>query len=240
MAYDPSSHTVILHGGARTNPSLIYFPDTWSWDGTAWQQISVVAPPDRDWLSLSTDTTTGHPILFGGLHSPPTESLNDAWRWTGSAWDLVHTTSRPLARGTHAAAFNPDRGRLLIFGGVAVGAGTQLFGDTWELNGSFWTELSTTGPEPRQHAGMVYDAARQQTVLFGGSTLSTPLGDTWVWVPDRACRADANCDDNVNIADFLAYLQFFAAADPRADVNHNGQVNLTDFLAYLAFFAAGC
>jgi hypothetical protein len=58
--------------------------------------------------------------------------------------------------------------------------------------------------------------------------------------PCATCRADINGDGTVNVSDFLAFLQLYAAGDPRADMNGSGSVNVQDFLAYLQLFAAGC
>jgi hypothetical protein len=55
-----------------------------------------------------------------------------------------------------------------------------------------------------------------------------------------ACPADFDGDGAVNLADYLAYLNLFAASDPRADMDGNGTVNIQDFLAFLQAFAAGC
>jgi len=43
--------------------------------------------------------------------------------------------------------FDSKRGRTVLFGGV--GAGGALFGDTWEWDGSFWTQMDNIGPAPR-------------------------------------------------------------------------------------------
>jgi hypothetical protein len=53
------------------------------------------------------------------------------------------------------------------------------------------------------------------------------------------CRVDMNCDGQVNVADFLAFLQLYAAGDPRADLNGGG-VNVSDFLLFLQLYSAGC
>jgi hypothetical protein len=45
------------------------------------------------------------------------------------------------------------------------------------------THLLSAGPPPREDAGMTYDAARQNVVLFGGDrdATTTLLSDTWTW-----------------------------------------------------------
>jgi hypothetical protein len=45
-----------------------------------------------------------------------------------------------------------------------------------------WTAVTTTGPTGREGSVLVYDAARQHCVLFGGSILGgSQIGDTWRW-----------------------------------------------------------
>jgi hypothetical protein len=51
--------------------------------------------------------------------------------------------------------------------------------------------------------------------------------------------ADVTGDGQVNVQDFLAFLQLFAAADPGADFTGDCTVNVADFLAYLQAYAAG-
>jgi hypothetical protein len=91
------------------------------------------------------------------------------------------------------------------------------------------------------------------TVAFSGVTFDTVhfrIGPTdqdvifalvdGVTIGAAPCQPDVNGDGLVNVQDFLAYLQLYAAADPRADFDNNGQVNVQDFLAFLQAFAAGC
>src|SRR5215204_561409 len=47
-----------------------------------------------------------------------------------------------------------------------------------------WTQKQDIGASSRAGHAMAYDAARKQTVLFGGSRSSSLLGDTWAWADD--------------------------------------------------------
>jgi hypothetical protein len=49
-----------------------------------------------------------------------------------------------------------------------------------------------------------------------------------------------NGDGQVNLQDFLAYLNFYASGDARADMNGDNAVNVQDFLSFLSLYAAGC
>ena len=56
--------------------------------------------------------------------------------------------------------------------------------DMWQWDGERWTEIRMTGPTPghRYQPVMVYDRARDRTVLYGG--IGGP-GDTWEWDGQR-------------------------------------------------------
>ena len=68
--------------------------------------------------------------------------------------------------------------------------------------------------------------------------------DVWTELLERgapgSCRPDLNGDGFLNLADFGAFQNFFALADPRADFNGDGVLNLADFGAFQTAFALGC
>lgn len=51
------------------------------------------------------------------------------------------------ARSASAMAFNSERSRVVLFGGSS--SSDVLVGDTWEWDGSFWTQMEDIGPAPR-------------------------------------------------------------------------------------------
>jgi hypothetical protein len=44
-----------------------------------------------------------------------------------------------------------------------------------------WSVAASTGPAPRNNMGLAYDAQRGRLVMFGGTSDTTRLGDTWEW-----------------------------------------------------------
>lgn len=73
---------------------------------------------------------------------------------------------------------------MILFGGSTPDF--QIHGDTWLWDGATWTQLSDTGPAPRFPGGMVYDAARQEILLYSGHFASltgesTDYDDLWAW-----------------------------------------------------------
>jgi hypothetical protein len=68
----------------------------------------------------------------------------------------------------------------VLFGGTTLAG--AAFGDTWEWDGTDWTQVEDTGPEARSGHGLAFDANRSRVVLFGGAAADgTPRGDTWEW-----------------------------------------------------------
>ncbi len=74
-------------------------------------------------------------------------------------------------------SFDERSGETVLFGG---GVG-PLLGDTWSWDGIRWRRVAESGPASRAWAGMAYDEAIQQIVLFGGEGVAGQLDDTWTW-----------------------------------------------------------
>jgi hypothetical protein len=67
----------------------------------------------------------------------------------------------------------------VLFGGAD---GNNLLNETWEWDGTEWTQVADTGPLPRGHHDMVFDSEKKRTVLFGGADfVSQIFNDTWEW-----------------------------------------------------------
>jgi len=72
---------------------------------------------------------------------------------------------------------------VVLFGG-GNGSGTVEFTDTWNWNGTTWTQrFPSSSPLARTNANMTYDAGLGRGVLFGGfaGIWEDSLNDTWVW-----------------------------------------------------------
>jgi Galactose oxidase, central domain len=76
-------------------------------------------------------------------------------------------------------AFDQVRHQIVLFGGV----GTGFLNDTWESNGTSWSQLLPTHrPAAREMAGFIWDPVRHLTVLFGGTGAGgVAMNDTWEW-----------------------------------------------------------
>lgn len=79
-------------------------------------------------------------------------------------------------------AFDSARAVTVLFGGHNGPPMGPRLADTWEWDGTTWTQrTSPTSPPARLGFAMAYDSARAVTVIFGGIGDAGPLGDTWEW-----------------------------------------------------------
>ncbi|MEM7203482.1 MAG: kelch repeat-containing protein [Planctomycetota bacterium] len=92
-------------------------------------------------------------------------------------WERVPTLGQRLSVGL---AEDPDRGRIVLFGGQDA-AGADL-GDTWEWDGTRWIQCQPlVSPPPRSGHAMAFDPVGRRVLLFGGQSNYTSLDDTWAW-----------------------------------------------------------
>jgi len=118
-----------------------------------------------------------------------------------------------------------------MFGGRRVGS--AYLGDTWEWNGSSWTQVATTGPSARWEHAMAYDSLRGRIVLFAGFNT---LDDTWEWDSQYLAYArtfGAGCGSPV--------LDLAPVANARPVIGTTGQAALTNIPSppAIAFVALG-
>ncbi|MBK7581893.1 MAG: hypothetical protein IPI67_17000 [Myxococcales bacterium] len=103
--------------------------------------------------------------------------------YANALWTKEQDPSPPPARLQHAMTYHAASSVVLMFGGYDSSNVTPTLADTWTWNGTtkVWS-AGAGGPAARYGHAMAYDAARGETVLFGGldSTI-TALADTWVY-----------------------------------------------------------
>ncbi len=179
MVYDIARQRVVLFGGCWAYNS--YSSDTWEWDGNSWTQRSPTnSPSARHSHAMAYDVARQRVVLFGGgdANNP---LLWDTWEWDGNSWARRSPANSPMARNDHAMAYDAARQHVVLFGGYAGGALPLSHSDTWEWDGSNWTQPVPQSPSRRHDHAMAYDVARQCVVLFGGWDNYSAFSDTWEW-----------------------------------------------------------
>jgi Kelch motif len=187
LAYDAARGESVLFGGDGAN-----IGNTWVFNGASWRLAQENAAgdggPDEVWgPALAYDGARGQVVLFGGELGFPAATVDTTWVWDGLRWSERCATActPPPPREGAAMAFDPDRGVLVLFGGIDQGA---PFDDVWEWNGVTWTGpiVPATRPSARALPGLAWDPQRREVLLFGGggSDLVEGVGalnDVWSW-----------------------------------------------------------
>ena len=137
----------------------------------------------RDGYTLVVDPVRRRMILHGGetatsglLGDVLTMPLDGPGVWSEPCILGPH----PSARHGHAAAYDPIRGGMYVFGGFDGAYRNDL--SMLLLDSPMeWGPAPTSGtpPEARDYASLVYDSARDRLVMFGGNDANTYLNDVW-------------------------------------------------------------
>jgi hypothetical protein len=187
MAYDGSHGVTLLFGGYAGG----YKGDTWSWNGSAWTQVSSGGsgqPTARYGAGMAYDSVRGTVVMFGGYTGSALLSDTWEWQWTSStsgSWTERTISNSPPPRYRGGTTFD-SLGATVVFGGATYSGGydNSELNDTWLWDGTSESEPNVASSPPgRDSFGMAFDTAHGQAVVFGGESGSTPLGDTWVYTP---------------------------------------------------------
>jgi hypothetical protein len=100
-------------------------------------------------------------------------------------WVRAQPATSPPARTLPAMSYDATRGVTVLFGGQGQGD----LDDTWEWDGTSWTQQCATSPcnksgnlpTPRPGAAMAFDPVHAVTLLFGGGENAMEQNDTWTW-----------------------------------------------------------
>jgi hypothetical protein len=175
MCYDSArGRTVLLGAGG----------ETWEWDGTAWSlRATALFGNFRAGQAMVYDAARGQVVMFGGENTYQGILYGDTWTWDGTAWTQLAAPG-PSPRVGAAMVYDSARQVCVLFGGQIrlTGNTSQAFSsdETWEWNGSAWTQRAVAGPSAREGCGTAFDSARGVTVLYGGTAVFVgDYGDTW-------------------------------------------------------------
>jgi hypothetical protein len=217
VANDTARGRLVVHAGRSAGD--VVRSDTWEWDGRMWQNLgSLGTPPACDDGTADGDDAFGLATYDGALglslvvcrhldprQAPPLPAggvdVMRAYGWDGARWRTVdiEAATAPGGRTGAALAYDPTRGRTVMFGGnraslVLPGASATTLGDTWELEAvpavsvgararMRWIER-TGGPPARDRHAMVYAPGLGGVAMFGGISAAPDrhaLDDLWIW-----------------------------------------------------------
>jgi hypothetical protein len=191
VAYDPIRGRLILFGGydvlttsaghARSDVWELSLGDTLAWTE---RHPGGSAVPALYGCATAYDATRDRLLVFGGRHeSPLGPPQQDTWALDlagDMSWSLIDPPGgQPPARVSARGAYDPVRDRFIVFGGLQA--------DTWALSfagAGQWTALEpgdASVPGPRNSHAAVYDATRDQVLMFGGRLTNYNGGHHFQW-----------------------------------------------------------
>ncbi len=171
-AYDSLRQVTVYHlstGGVGGNI-------TWEWNGISWANVSTAGPdifvPNDAAVDMVFDSSRGVCVAVVNLA---------VWEWNGVTWTNRNSSLNPGPQAINFdLAFDSKRDVVLTFGGQFDNAGTMLSRETWEYDGTMWSQqFPVNAPPARRYHKMSYDADRDVVVLFGGQDDNGLLNETW-------------------------------------------------------------
>jgi hypothetical protein len=223
IAFDSHRGEVIMNGGALHTRNSVKMRDSaiWSWNGARWKTIGT-APSLRGDAIFLFNGDSKKIILYGGRFSysaNKTANYNDTWEFDGSGWKQTVKNAPTSFLAHSAAAYDPIRKRIVLFGGHATEKNI-IINETWTYQNGTWTLISpANSPPPRCMHTMFYDAQRKGIVVIGGMNESGSLRDMWIFDEKGWKQLDAQIPfeaigaHTTVVMDKGEYLSFISSID---------------------------
>ena len=147
-------------------------------EGQGWKRIDVGgSPPVRFDHTATLDTVNNKLVVFGGRDG--SKDLGDTWVYDleSNSWNEVKGTTAPEARFGHAAAFDAESKRVLIFAGQA---GVSFLNDVWAFDAASetWSKLDTQGTPPGVRYGTSAVITKRNLLIISHGFASGRFDDT--------------------------------------------------------------
>jgi len=154
-----------------------------------WSEIAHGGPLPSENGAMAFYKEKGVVVLFGGHYIDPDYGdtyINETWELILETWVQNVTASSPPEREGHSLAYDPERKRVILFGGRQF---DTYYNDTWEYDGLNWYPINTANsPSPRMNFLLTYCPQLKKIVLFGGRKVISPdkpfgesYSDTWAY-----------------------------------------------------------
>ena len=204
---------------------------------------------DNDTVTITaSNLPTGATFQNGSFTWTPTFDQSGSFTVSFTASDGTDQTSgnvsitvENVARPLVINSFTPAM--ALLAGGVGDTVRVSVVAESpdvgtvtyaWQVNG---VDFSETNPSLLFN---IADASADDVIRVTVSDGSASLTQTWTIT--KALKGDFNADNEVNFADFLAFVNAFGTTSADAnfnaviDINGNGSVDFPDFLEFVRFF----
>lgn len=253
LAYDAVAHNVVLCGRAADSSDR----PTWVFDGTNWTATG----QQCNWEYGSVMTTSGGSgVLLFGTAGDLAFNNGSTYLWRQDAWQYVGCNTNPLAplfaaattcvdpsgRYSPAIAWQPDLGKVFLFGGFGPPSGGAFsLSDLWTWDHiTGWSPVAPLGTPPPANGPygykMVWDAADGYFLVVGhapdnGVASGSTDTRTFALKPDGSGGwrwEELNPTHRFALSDHFAQLSHWALADylPGGYVMALGTASIYDVL----------
>jgi hypothetical protein len=147
---------------------------SWSGKWSGRNSVHVPSPMSRGSGYAVFNPTSSNAVYCGiGEDSLGVRGL-ETWTWDGNDWSL-RTGPSPARRLGYAFAYDPVTKTDVLFGGGPGGGPNPLYADTWQWNGTDWTQLQPVHSPSPGGAYATFDQSLNAIVLLDWH------GDMWTW-----------------------------------------------------------
>ena len=262
-AYLPSRDAMLVYGGIKGNGVVAndFFEDTHilTLADNQWMRIDDAGPGKRAGAIMFHADDEDAVYLWGGRQVATYPQ--GLWRFDLSrlVWEAEETTGpTPVGREDPSVFWDAERRVLWMFSGRNDDTSDVLLDDAHALDlpTRTWRRLASDAlPPARWRASTVFAQASDRGILFGGwrdfggrdsfrdTWLFDPTTMTWELRATTAHRGDFDGDEDVDLADFIAFSQCFGTAEmlgptrcTGADFDRDGDADLADLVAFQAHF----
>lgn len=149
-----------------------------------WVRVNATEPSPRTAPGMAYHEASRRTILFGGmigLDWPNVGAHGETLAWNGTVWTTLDPGGQvPFKRFETPLTYDSARGRIVLHSGAAIewSPSNHHIPGTYEFDGTDWYFVHPTGPLARHAHGLVYDAARNVTVMIQGKH---GMDDLWEW-----------------------------------------------------------
>ena len=103
MVYDQNRGKMVLFGGYRWEGRMVFFDETWEYDGAQWIEVFPLSKPAaRETAAMGYDSARGKVVLFGGAPS----RRHRVQRYLGMEWNKSEPNSDRLGTSSAVGARN--------------------------------------------------------------------------------------------------------------------------------------
>jgi hypothetical protein len=179
MAYDAIDGYVVLWDLPTAWTETGFSGATWTYQGGVWTELDLGVHPgacvfSTGLESMAYDPADGYVLYLPGGNCTGQSSQASVWTFSAGQWTPHPSWTAPTNGSYFALVWDPATRYVLGYDGA----------QSWSFSGGTFQNLTphlSSSPTHRTGSSMVYDAADGVVLLFGGTTRSGNLNDTWVF-----------------------------------------------------------